>query len=130
MTNNEKDWLKSVIKSLLTKNFYKKFITLGEHKIYIKNLYSFLKDDLNIIWLKEKPFVSKARGIYRTMLTKFYSYKRNERLKKLQKKYPNLQIIEAYYYLNLKKKFDLKNEDLEIFGEVLEILFAKLKKKK
>ena len=128
--NNEKNWLEKVIRTLLMINFYKKFITLGKHKIYIKNLYKHLKEDLGIEWIKEKSFYTKARRIYQSLSKKYSYYKKNKELQRIQNKYKNLQIIEAYYYLSLKGKFKLKNEDLEIFDEMFDILFAKLKQKR
>jgi len=130
MQENEQNWLKNVIKTLLIRNFYKKFITCGKHRIYLKNLYEFLRKDLQASWIKEKPFIAQAKKMYNQIIVKYYSYKNNERLKELQKKYPKLQIIETYYYLNLHEKFKLKDEDIELFEESLEILLAPLKQRK
>jgi len=130
MENKEEKWLDKIIKTLLIRNFYRRFVTAGKHKIYLKNLYQYFKDDLNADWLKEKSFYTKARRIYQKLAKKYSYYKKNKELQKIQDKYKNLQIIEAYYYLSLKEKFKLKNEDLEIFEEMLNILFAKLKQKK
>lgn len=127
---NQKDWLESITKRLLVKNYYKKFINVGEYRIYAKNIYEYLHDELQMDWLVEKPFVSKVRKILSSFKTKYLNYKKNERLKKIQNKYPTLQVIEAYYYLSLNGKFKLKNDDLELFKETLDILFAKIKNKK
>jgi len=125
MENKEEKWLDKIIKTLLIRNFYRKFVTAGKHKIYLKNLYQYLKDDLNADWLKEKSFYTKARRIYQKLTKKYSYYKKNKELQKIQNKYKDLQIIEACYYLSLKGKFQLKNEDLEIFDEMLDIVFAK-----
>jgi hypothetical protein len=130
LQENKPDWIENLIKRLLIRAYYKKFLNVGKYRIYVKNLYEYVVNDLKMDWIKEKPFLSKARKILHTYQTKFYKYKANERLKKLQNKYPTLQIIEAYYYLSLKEKCKLKNEDLNAFEEMLEILFAKIKKKK
>ena len=125
----ENDWLEKVIKSLLTRNFYTKFIKLGEHKIYLNNLYKFVKEKMQITWIKKKPFLSKTRKIYRIYLNRYYYYKNNKKLQKIQEKYKKPQVIEAFFYLSLKGKVKLREEDLELFDEVLEIIFAPLAKK-
>lgn len=123
-------WLDKVIKTLLINGFYKKFISVNKQKIYIENLYNFLKKDLQAGWIQKAPFTSKAKKLYNTLNSKYHYYKKNKRLQALQKKYPNLQITEAFFYLTLKEKSKLKDEDLETFDEVLEIIFAKLKQKR
>lgn len=125
----EKDWLEKIIRTLIINNYYKKFITVNKHKIYINNIYEYLKKDLGIVWLKKAPFISKAKKIYAILNSKYNYYKHNKNLQKIQKQYPTLQITEAFFYLTLKNKFKLKEEDLETFQEVLEIIFAKLKQK-
>lgn len=126
----EENWLEKVIKTLLIVNYYKKFITLNQHKIYLENLYGYLKKDIGATWIKKAPFISKAKKIYNTFNSKYHYYKKNSRLKKIQRKYPNLQITEAFFYLAIKGKCKLKDEDLEAFEEMLEIIFAKIKQKK
>jgi hypothetical protein len=130
MEEKKKDWLETITKNLLVNNFYKKFESIGEHKIYLKNIYLYLKNDLHMDWIKERPFLSKAKNIYNGLTTKFQNYKRNEKLQKIQRKYPELQINEAYFYLSLKNRVKMKDEDLELFEEMLNILVAKVKKHK
>ena len=130
MENKEEKWLDKITKTLIIRNFYRRFVTAGKHKIYLKNLYQYLKDDLNADWLKEKSFYTKARRIYQKLAKKYSYYKKNKELQRIQNKYKNLQIIESFYYLHLKGNVNLKNEDLESFEEMLNILFAKLKQKK
>ena len=130
MQNTKQDWLEKLIKSYLIKAFYRRFITLGKHKIYLKNIYNYIREKMNIYWLKEKSFYTKARNIYNKMLSKYQYHRKSKELQKIQNKYKNLQVTEAYLYLSLNEKLKLKNEDLEIFDEMLDILFAKLKQKK
>ncbi len=126
----EKSWLEKVINTLLIDAFYRKFISVGEKRIYLNNLYEFLKKQLGVTWVKKAPFMSIAKKIYHKYKNRYNFYKKNERLQKIQKKYPNLQLTEAFFYLSLKKNWKLKDEDLETFDEVLEIIFAKLKQKR
>ena len=126
----ENDWIEKIIKNLLIKNFYTKFIKLGKHKIYLHNIYNFVRDKMQLTWIKKKPFLSKVKKIYRTYLNRYYYYKNNKKLQEIQKKYTKLQITEAFFYLSLKEKVKLKEEDLKLFDEVLEIIFAPIMKKK
>jgi len=127
MENNEKDKIEEIIEALMIKAFFEKFTR--DKKVYIKGMYEFLRKKVGLVWLKEKPFYSKARKIYERLHSKYRRVKRHKKMTKLQNKYKNLRIYEAYSYLEMKGKFKLVNEDIETFEEVLEILFANLKKK-
>ncbi len=122
------DKLSILIKSLMKKAFFRKFA--DEKKIYIPGMYEYLKKQLGFTWLKKKSFYSKARKIYERLYQRYRNAKKQKKLQKLQDKYKGLKIIEAYAYLNMQDKFKYINDDFETFEEFLEILFAKIKKKK
>ena len=126
----EKSWLEKVINTLLIDAFYRKFISVGEKRIYLNNLYEFIKKQLGVTWVKKVPFMSMARKIYRKYKNRYKFYKKNKRLQRIQRKYPKLQLTEAFFYLSLKKNWKLKDEDLETFDEILEIIFARLKQER
>ncbi len=123
----KKDKIEEIIEALMIKAFFEKF-TRGK-KIYIHGMYNFLKNKVGLVWLKEKPFYSKARKIYKKFYMRYRNAKKQKTLQKIQNKYKKLKIVESYTYLHYKDKFHFKNEDFEIFEEFLEILFSDIKKK-
>ena len=120
------DNIEKIIRGLLNRGFYEKFTK--DRKIWLKNYYEFLKKEVGLVWLEEKPFLNKAKKILNQYYVKLNKYKKYKKLQQIQKKYKKLKITEAFFYLSLKEKFMLKNEDLETFEEMLEILFSELKK--
>ena len=77
---------------------------------------SYLKDDLERLNNKYKQT--------------YFRVKNNKYIKKLQKRYPTLQIAETYTFFVIHDKLKLKKEDITIFDESLDILLYKVIKKK
>ncbi|KPH55529.1 hypothetical protein HPU229334_07810 [Helicobacter pullorum] len=51
--------------------------------------------------------------------------KQSEKIQELQAKYPNLDILKAFTYTRLNGKFEVENEDIEIFENIIKLLYKK-----
>ncbi|EEQ63637.1 hypothetical protein HPMG_01094 [Helicobacter pullorum MIT 98-5489] len=51
--------------------------------------------------------------------------KQSEKIQELQAKYPNLDILKAFTYARLNGKFEVENEDIEIFENIIKLLYKK-----
>jgi len=118
---NKKDIFEKTIEKMLVKALFKKFV-YGK-TISLETLYLFVKNfwhniDRGVFWHRTRKILNK----YYVTISRF---RKNNRLIALQKKYPDLKIIEAFFYLHLRKNFKIKNEDLEIFENTIKILLSK-----
>jgi len=129
MTKNkqEKDTIEKIIETLIKRQYLKKFLGLKE-RIDLKSIYDFFKKELRFDFLEEKPFKAKAKKVYNKFKQQYHRIQNNDKLNILQGKYKKLRIIDAYAHLVFSGKWKLKNDDLELFEEMLEILFADIKK--
>jgi len=118
--------IEKIVIGLIKKNFYKRFIK--NYKISAKSAYKFCVYKLHMTYLKSEPFNKMFRKIVSKFYIKLNRIKKNEELDLLQKKYSKLQIKEAFFYLSLHDKMKLCKDDLVLYEEMLDILFAKLKK--
>ena len=63
-----------------------------------------------------------------TMYKKIQRVRKDKKIQELQKAYPNLKITEAFAFATLKNKFKLKDDDITLFREMIEILMANVEK--
>jgi len=118
--------IEKIVTGLIKKNFYKKF-TQG-YKVSAKSAYNFCVYKLHMTYLKSEPFSKFFKKIVSKFYVKYNRIRKDKELDLLQKKYSKLQIKEAFFYLSLHDKMKLCKDDLVLYEEMLDILFAKLKK--
>jgi hypothetical protein len=123
------DRLEKIIDTEIKNQYIRKFLFQKE-KINLKSIFYHLKDEIGFVWLKEKPFMSKARKIHNRYKQQLHRIYTNKDLVKLQKNYPTLQIFHTYAYFVFTKTLELKKSDIEKFKLGLEILFKIVKAKK
>jgi len=115
-----------MIKTILKNSFYRKF-SKG-YSINVNSIIDYLRFTLGFSWLNQ----NRLRNYINNILTQFYvklnRLKKRKEIKELQKKYPDLQVTEAFFYLTLNEKMKLKKDDFKLFDEMVEILFSKEKK--
>ena len=49
----------------------------------------------------------------------------SEKNQELQAKYPNLDMLKAFTYARLNGNFEVENEDIEIFENIIKLLYKK-----
>jgi hypothetical protein len=69
-----------------------------------------------------KYYFNKYNDKYKKRLSRS---RRNERLAELQKKYPKLNITDAFAYGLILEKFSTTNNDLELFEKIVKIMLHK-----
>ena len=110
------------MKTLIIINFYRKFAL--NKKVKAENIYNFFVYKLGHYWLKKPPMLSHIRKKLTPYYNKLQRTKKNEEIQRIQKKYPDFKIGEAYFYWSVKEDRKLKQEDIKIFEEILDILTA------
>ena len=111
------------LRTLIINAFYRKF-TLNK-KIRAENIYNFFLYKLGHYWLQKPPMLSHIRKKLIPFYTKLRRTKKNEEIQRIQKKYPDLKVAEAYFYWTIKDNRKLKQEDFEVFEvfeQILDIL--------
>lgn len=122
MENSEKlSHIDKIIIGILKKAMRDKLIknrTISLDAIYLlaKNYLPFL----------ERPiFLSKGKKILAKWYVKLSRLRKNKKLNDLQNKFPELNIAEAYFYLELQNKFRTNQEDIQLFEDTIKILLSK-----
>jgi len=82
------------------------------------------KDELKFI---SRQYFKQFKELYKK---KFQRIQNNSEIKKLQEKYPNIDIINAYKFLTLEDKFINSKNDIKIFEGMLDILSKQALKSK
>ena len=108
------------LRTLIINAFYRKFIL--NKKIRAENIYNFFLYKLGHYWLQKPPMLSHIRKKLIPFYTKLRRTKKNEEIQRIQKKYPDFKVAEAYFYWSVKEDRKLKQEDIKIFEEILDIL--------
>ena len=108
------------LKTLIINAFYRKF-TLNK-RVRAEDIYNFFVYKLGHYWLQKPPMLSHIRNKLIPFYTKLRRTKENEEIQRIQKKYPDLKVAEAYFFWSIKEDRKLKKEDIEIFEQIIDIL--------
>lgn len=118
-TKLKKRLIKTIDK-LLKRQYYEKLIG-RKKRISLQSIYQFLKKIGIKSYLKDD--VERLNNKYKQT---YFRVKNNKYIKKLQRQYPTLQIVETYTFFVIHDKLKLKKEDVTLFRESLDILFYKV----
>ncbi|MCR6590497.1 Uncharacterised protein [Campylobacter insulaenigrae] len=85
---------------------------------FVLNIFEKTKNKNALIGISSSLY-DKYKNLYKSKLARV---KQSSKIKSLQEKYPNLDIINAYKYAILSNKYALLNEDIEDFENIIKIL--------
>jgi len=123
------DRFSKIIETLIKRQYILKLLGLKK-RISFQNFPYFFEKKLGLSFIKPNILIAKAKKINNNYKQICFRVKNNKRIQEIQRKYPNLKIIETYCYLMIEHNFRLKKEHLDIFETGLIILLSKIIEKK